>query len=301
MHGILTTPARPDTGLWKRIPLVIRAVLVGLLVTEVGIAVWGVFLATAPLPIALVATPALLVLYWLFFSGRIFWPTTMETRRENFRAVSLSPAIWTVGLGAAALFVVVLESSIFMLFRLIPYPAEQFEPLPMLGDVPTAWLWAAGIVASLVAGICEETGFRGYIQRPLELRYGPAVAIVITTAAFAALHLNQPWANTLLLPILLASTMLGALAYAARSLIPGIVGHAVMDVFNFAYWWWHLIGTYDKSTIFETGFDFDFAAWSATLAASLTLFVLAVLKLLALRQAPQPVDGDSPKAGPQRA
>ena len=101
-----------------------------------------------------------------------------------------------------------------------------------------------------------------------------------------------------MLPILLASAMLGALAYAARSLVPGIVGHAVMDVFNFAYWWWHLIGTYDKSTIFETGVDFHFAAWVATLAASLTLFVLAVLKLLALRQEPHRVDGDCPEAGP---
>lgn len=296
MHGLLTTPGRPDMGLWNRIPLVIRAILVGLLVAEVGIAVWGALLATAP-PIALVATPALLVLYWLFFSGRIFWPTTMETRRENFRAVSLSPAIWTWGLGAAALFVVALESSIFTLFRLIPYPAEQFPPLPMLRDVPTAWLWAAGIVASLVAGICEETGFRGYIQRPLEVRYGPSVAIAITSVAFAALHLNQPWAVTLMLPILLAGAMLGVLAYAAQSLVPGIVGHAVMDVFNFAYWWWHLIGTYDKSTIFETGIDFDFAAWAATLAASLTLFVLAVLRLLALRQQPHCADGDSPAGG----
>ncbi len=230
------------------------------------------------------ATPAFLVLYWLFFSGRMFWPTTMETRRANFRANPLSPALWTWGLGAAALFVVVLESSIFTLFRLIPYPAEQFVPLPMLRDAPTAWLWAAAIVASLVAGICEETGFRGYIQRPLEAHYGPAVAIAITTVAFAALHLNQPWAITLMLPILLASLMLGALAYASRSLLPGIVGHAVMDVFNFSYWWWHLIGTYDKSTVFETGVDFDFVAWAGTLAVSLTLFVLAVLKLLAVRR-----------------
>ena len=65
-HGFLATPARPGAGLWNRIPLVIRAILVGLLVAEVGIVVWGVLLATAPPPIALVATPALLVLYWLF-------------------------------------------------------------------------------------------------------------------------------------------------------------------------------------------------------------------------------------------
>ncbi len=284
MNELLTTSARPGTGLWNRIPLVVRAIIVGLLVAEVGIISWGILLVTAPALVAVVAMPALLVLYWLFFSGHMLWPATIETRRANFRETSLAPATWEWGLGAAALFVVALESSIFTLFRLIPYPAEQFVPQTMFEGVPTAGLWAALIVASLVAGICEETGFRGYIQRPLEARYGPAVAITITTLSFAALHLNQPWAITLMLPILLASVMLGVLAYAARSLIPGIIGHAVMDVFNFSYWWWQLMGQYDRRTIFETGIDLDFVFWSATLAVSLTLFALVVRKLMVLRR-----------------
>ena len=284
MNELVTPSARPGTGLWSRIPLVIRAIVLGLLVAEVGITSWGILLVgTSPL-VAVVAMPVLLVLYWLIFSGQVFWPATMPTRRENFRETSLSTATWMWGLGAAALFVVALESSIFTLFRLIPYPAEQFVPPAMFEGVPTAGLWAALVVASLVAGICEETGFRGYIQRPLEARYGPAAAITIATLSFAAFHLNQPWAITLMLPILLASVMLGALAYASRSLIPGIIGHAVMDVFNFSYWWWQLIGTYDRGTVFETGLDLDFAFWSGTLAISLALFALVVRKLLAMDQ-----------------
>ena len=284
MNGSLTTSARPGAGVWSRIPLIVRAIVVGLLVAEVGITSWGVLLVGTPPLVALVAMPVLLVLYCLFFSGHLLWPATKQLRRENFRETSLSATTWKWGLGAAALFVVALESSIFTLFRLMPYPAEQFVPPTMFEGVPAAGLWAALVVASLVAGICEETGFRGYIQRPLEARYGPGVAITIATLSFAALHLNQPWAITLMPPILLASVMLGALAYASRSLIPGIIGHAVMDVFNFSYWWWQLTGTYDRRTIFETGIDLDFVFWAGTLAVSLTLFALCVRRLLTLRR-----------------
>jgi hypothetical protein len=85
-----------------------------------------------------------------------------------------------------------------------------------------------------------------------------------------------------MVPILLASTMLGVLAYAVRWLIPGIIGHAVMDVFNFSYWWWSLLGHYHCGTIFETGIDLNLVVWAGTLVISLTLFGLVVRKLLAL-------------------
>jgi hypothetical protein len=56
-----------------------------------------------------------------------------------------------------------------------------------------------------------------------------------------------------------------------------------MDVFNFAYWWWSLIGRYDRRPVFETGVDWDFALWAGTLSASLTLYLLVVRKLHAIR------------------
>ena len=76
------------------------------------------------------------------------------------------------------------------------------------------------------------------------------------------------------------------LAYSSQSLIPGMIGHAAMDVFNFSYWWWSLIGHYDRGTIFESGIDSNFAASLGTLAISLTLFGLVVRKLLALHRTP---------------
>jgi membrane protease YdiL (CAAX protease family) len=274
---------RPYAGLWQRVPLGVRAIAVGLIVTEVGITGWAVVLVGVPPLLWPVVVPALLALYWLFFSGRLFGRASRPLRRECFRETSLAPATWKWGLAAAALFVVAMEASIFTLFRLVPFPDEQFVRPAVVRGMPAAALWAGLIAASLVAGLCEETGFRGYVQRPLEGRYGPGVAIAISTAAFAALHLNQPWAITLMPPILLAGVLLGVLAYSSGSLIPGIIGHAVMDVFNFSYWWWSLIGHYDRRTVFETGVDGDFVLWAGTLAGSLLLFWFVAGQLRAAR------------------
>jgi membrane protease YdiL (CAAX protease family) len=283
--------ARSAAGLWRRIPLVLRVLLIGFLVTEVGITGWAIVLAGLPPLLVPVVMPLFLTLYWVFFSGRAFDGAGRETRREWFRETSLLPTTWKWGLLAAALFVVVMEASIFMLFRLVPFPREQFTRPTIMDSLPTSVLWAALIIASIVAGMCEETGFRGYIQRPLEKNYGPAGAIAVSTTAFAVLHLNQPWVITLMAPILLAGILLGLLAYSSQSLIPGMIGHAVMDVFNFSYWWWTLIGRYDRQPVFETGVDLDFVLWAATLAASLALYLLVVRKLYAIHFVAQPVAG----------
>jgi membrane protease YdiL (CAAX protease family) len=272
-----------DYGWWNAILSVVRSLIVGVLVTETGLITWLVLLVTLPPLVACAAMLGALLVYGLFFSGKILLPASMPWRRERFRQRSLSKATWVWGLSAAALFVVAIESAFFTLFRLTPFPAEQFHRPELLERATTLELWTLAIVAALVAGVCEETGFRGYLQRPLELRFGPAKAIVLTTVGFAALHVNQAWVLTLMAPLLLASVMLGMLAYAARSLVPGMIGHAAMDVFNFSYWWWHLWGDYDRRPISETGIDLDFVTAAATLVISLSLFVVVVQRLFALR------------------
>jgi membrane protease YdiL (CAAX protease family) len=273
----------PRASLWSRVPPVVRAAFVGLVVMGVGVQSWsllamiGLRLGVAWIP--LVAAPVLLAVYWIFFSGRLFWPATKATRRESFRETVLSSATWIWGLAGALLFVVAFQSAVFTVFRLFSYPAEQFLPPGYVAQIPTAFLWPFVVMASLVAGICEETGFRGYMQRPLEARYGPAAAISITSLLFIAVHLDQAWIGALFVPGLFASVMLGVLAYASRSLIPSMIGHAVMDIFNFGYWWWQLLGTYNQRPITETGIDLNFLVWGSTLVISLSLFVFVVRKL----------------------
>jgi membrane protease YdiL (CAAX protease family) len=82
------------------------------------------------------------------------------------------------------------------------------------------------VVSAISAGICEETGLRGYMQRPLEQQYGAPVAILVSSFFFMALHLNQAWAIPAMVPIVFSGgVLLGLLAWSSRSLIPGMIGN----------------------------------------------------------------------------
>ena len=46
------------------------------------------------------------------------------------------------------------------------------------------------LAAAVEAGVVEEAAFRGYMQAPIERRYGPRVAIVIVSVAVSYTHLD---------------------------------------------------------------------------------------------------------------
>jgi membrane protease YdiL (CAAX protease family) len=222
--------------------------------------------------------------FCVYFAGS-GWPVaTREARRERFRALRLPRAVRAWSLAAAMLFVVVAQSSFVVTFRLVEFPAELFNQGFGFDDIPPWIAWMFVVMASLAAGICEEVGFRGYMQVPLEKRYGPRVAIVITSLMFTILHLNQAWALPLLIHLFALGALFGILAHAAGSLIPSIVAHVVLDVFNFAYWWSDVAGRFEKRPLAETGIDAHFILWSLVLGASLALLVWTVHKTRVARQ-----------------
>jgi len=262
----------------------IRAIVLGVLVAEVGIVAWVGSLTLLPGVWPVVVMSVVLVLFAKYFSGS-WWPAaTAETRRNRFRALKLPTGVWTWGLAAAMLFVIVSQSSVVLTFRLFEFPAESFAKGYNLDTIPVWAAWLFVVMASLSAGICEEVGFRGYMQGPLEKRYGPVVGIAITSIVFLILHLNQAWAPPLLLHLFVLSALLGILAYASNSIIPGIVAHVVMDVVFFSYWFSDVAGRFDMSTIAETGIDLHFGAWVLVLVTSTVLFFWAARKTLAVRR-----------------
>ena len=112
------------------------------------------------------------------------------------------------------------------------------------------------------------------MQRPIELRHGPRMAIFISSLFFGVLHLTKAWAVVGMVPIVFgAGCLLGLLAWSSRSLIPAMVGHVVMDIGLFAYWWTGIAGTFSARPISETGVDRSF------LLAG-TVFVIALLVVL---------------------
>ena len=268
---------------WQRIPVLIRAISSGVFVTFVGVGAWLFCLALVPAPWSVVVMGGILWLYWKYFSGN-WWPgSTAAARSKNFRAVKLSPAVWKWGLAGTLLFVCILQSATVLTFRLIEFPTEAAADYG-LDAFPVWQAWIIIVMASLVAGVCEEIGFRGYMQVPLEKRYGSVAGIAITSIMFTIFHLNQAWAQPVLLQIFAISALFGILAYASGSLIPSIIGHTIMDIFNFAFWWTDLAGNFELPTIAVTGIDALFITAAVIFVVSIALFIWVARKIVAVRQ-----------------
>jgi membrane protease YdiL (CAAX protease family) len=185
------------------------------------------------------------------------------------------------GIIGAISFAVTVHAAIALLFRFVSFPATTFRRGYDLSFIPSLQLkWVAVVISAMSAGICEETGFRGYMQRPIEQRHGVALAILISSVFFTLLHLKKAWALVGMVPIIFgAGILLGLLAWSAGSLIPGMVGHVVMDVGLFAYWWTGIAGEFTARPITETGIDFSFVVSSVIFVVALVLVLVAILKL----------------------
>ncbi len=269
---------------WQRIPIVIRAILLGFFVFQIGSVPSIASLTIIPAPWSIVVAGGVLWLYWKYFSGSWRPKVTAEARRRSFRALRLPGAVWKWGLIAAILLVVVLQAGLVTTFRLIEFPREAFTSGLDFGDAPLWLAWLFIVMAALTAGITEEVGLRGYMQSPLEKRYGPIIGITIVSIVFLVMHLNQAWATSVLIHLFVLSVMFGILTYTTGSLIPSIIGHTVLDIFNFSYWWTDVAGRFERQPISETGIDSHFVVWALILVASIALFIVVTRKLLALRQ-----------------
>jgi hypothetical protein len=101
---------------------------------------------------------------------------------------------------------------------------------------------------------------------------------------FTIFHLNQAWAQPVLFQIFALSVLLGILAYASGSVLPSIIGHTIMDIINFSFWWTGLAGNFELQTIAVTGIDTLFITAVLIFVASLALFFWVIQKTLAVRQ-----------------
>jgi membrane protease YdiL (CAAX protease family) len=265
---------------WSRLPLFMRAILSGFVVSTTGVVVWSVLLLKIAPPWPILPMIAALWVFWKFFSGSWGSSKTKESRKQSFRKVKLSPKIWKWGLIEAIFFVIIVQASFVVTFRITEFPAAQFTADYKILDKMPLWIaWVILIMSSVVAGICEETGYRGYLQVPLEKKYGPATAIVVCSIVFTLIHLSKTWAYPILPHIFFASVLLGILAYKSGSLIPGIIGHSILDIFNYSFWWSGITGGFRKHTIFKTGIDVHFVVWTLIFLIGLFIFFKTIAKL----------------------
>ncbi|MFY0632116.1 MAG: CPBP family intramembrane metalloprotease [Flavobacteriaceae bacterium] len=262
------------TLLWMKIPLVIRAIILGFSISTLGVTIWAIAPAFIPGIWSVVFMAIILILFIRFFSGKWIKNTTQQFRKDNFKSTKLSSYKLKWGVLAALLMAFIVQASLTFIFRLMEYPEAMFKAeYEIIGKLPVASAWIFIIMASLVAGICEEVGYRGYLQTPLEKKYGAKIAIGITSAVFVVIHLHQAWAPSIIPLIFMASALLGYMSYCFKSIIPGIIAHVTFDIFNFSYWWSDLLGKFTLQPISKTGVDQHFVLTCLVLLTSIAAFI----------------------------
>jgi membrane protease YdiL (CAAX protease family) len=266
---------------WAKLPVLLRAVIAGILVALIAANVWPALLLSLGVPLASVVEILFLGVYVWWARGGGPPRGTRAARRVAFRSGAVSPRQWFWGLLGAVSFAVTIHAAIVLLFRFTPYPVDAFRHGYDFSFIPSQPLrWLAVVMSAASAGICEETGFRGYMQQPIEERHGAPFAIVVSSCLFTLLHLTKAWAIIGIVPIVLgAGVLLGLLAWSSQSLIPGMVGHVAMDIGLFAYWWTGIAGTFAARPISETGVDRPFVLAGAVFAASLCIVLGSVWRL----------------------
>jgi membrane protease YdiL (CAAX protease family) len=270
---------------WTTLPVSLRAIITGMVMVLIAANVWPPLLLSLGAPLAASIEVVFLGLFVWWAGGGGPPKRTHDARGVAFRSRALSPAQWFWVVIAAVSFAATIHAAIVLLFRFVPFPTEAFRHGYDLSFIPSPSLkWMAVVVSAASAGICEETGFRGYMQQPIEQHHGALTAILVSSFFFMLLHLTKSWAMIGMVPIVFgAGTLLGLLAWSSGSLLPGTIGHIVMDIGLFAYWWTGLAGDFTARPITETGVDQPFLITVAVLVAALAVVLLAAWRLRRLR------------------
>jgi membrane protease YdiL (CAAX protease family) len=271
--------------LWSRLPVLVRAVATGCVVFIALQSGWTVlFVANLNLaPSFPWSVPLGLLYLWVvfqYFNGRWKPRSTSASRRESMRARRLSRREWPPALVAIGAVVAFIIATTVISYRLIDVPAEETG----LPETSTLTLYAALVMISIVAGVSEEAGFRGYMQTPLEKRYGPVFAVAVSAIMFWVAHLNHANGVPRIAALCIMGATLGTLTVYARSILPAIIAHATADTIIFVcatagvgpdYLW-------NPVPLSETGLDGFFWATMVVVVVSAAVGFAALRRLAGL-------------------
>jgi membrane protease YdiL (CAAX protease family) len=266
---------------------IVSAVLLGIAVLFAGNLPWGVLLAPANLAVVLTAPWAVvpmaiyLRVYWMYIGGRIGPSETATSRREQLRANPLAPRVWPIAIASGLTGFAAILALTAVMARLVTLPSGQ---IVFPSEVPAVTAATLLVMASLVAGVTEEATFRGYMQGPIERRYGLLAAILVNGTAFGLLHFpTHPDAVIAMLPYYIAvAAVYSGLTWATNSILPAVTLHVGGDIWSLGRLWLTGRPEWQRSDspaplVWDSGVDASFL-WACTLvvafaAATVALYV----------------------------
>ena len=259
--------------------VIAHAVASGMLVMLAGLMPWNVAFASNlryynSVPWASVVIAAYLWFYWRYLRGDGASAPASAERRQRLRAFPLSRRVWLWSLSAGAIAIVLLVVALRLANRVVALPIQQ---APDWAQVPQLTILSLLITAAPVAGLVEESAFRGYMQGPIERRYGILPAILITGTMFAVAHLDF---TPILWPYYLAvAAIYGRITYLTKSILPAIVLHTAGNLYSNIDLWRHGQAEWQAASapaalIWNSGVDASFL-WLAAAVAALALTTAA--------------------------
>ena len=118
----------------------------------------------------------------------------------------------------------------FMTCRFASLPDAAYRAPFDVASFPPWTLVSIFAALALTAAVVEEAAFRGYMLTGIQRRFGWAVGISLVTILFYVAHLSHAYATLAFVPFFLAHGLVfGWLVFSTRSIVPGIVLHAVSD------------------------------------------------------------------------
>lgn len=152
--------------------------------------------------------------------------------RPAYRFRHLGPAdlwialAWVVFAGFRFFFLVAYE-------QIFNIPERHDEQMEAYLRLPYGWI-AILLLTFIFAPIIEELTFRGLIQRALERRFTPLVAIMGAAAVFALVHGD----GEMIVPHFLGGLVYGYAVFATRTVWAGVIMHAGHNVLTVALGQW---------------------------------------------------------------
>jgi len=178
-------------------------------------------------------------LRWAIFASQVFGiaaPVFLAIRLFFLDARAVLPLRWSPSLHFAGAALGMAGLNHFLTFasiwqdRYFPLPERWQDVYGALASFDGPWDFLILVVLlGVIPGVCEELLFRGFVQSGLVREFESAPkAVVVTSLVFAAFHFN-PWLFPMLAVI---GLYLGFLAQRTRSLLPGMMAHALNNVLS---------------------------------------------------------------------